>query len=60
MPKQPPPSGGCCFFTVAAQQREYNTPLLLTGDNDRAAHAVARAVGITEVHAALLYDRKYK
>jgi Cu+-exporting ATPase len=33
-------------------------PVLLTGDNDRAARAVARAVGITEVISGVLPARK--
>ena len=33
-------------------------PVLLTGDGPAAAHAVAAAVGITEVHAGVLPDEK--
>src|SRR6201999_2927135 len=33
-------------------------PVLLTGDNERAAHAVARAVGIDEVIAGVLPSEK--
>lgn len=34
------------------------TPWLLTGDNERAAHAVAQSVGIDNVQAELLPDQK--
>lgn len=34
------------------------TPVLLTGDNDNAAHAIAASVGISEVHANCLPETK--
>lgn len=36
------------------------TPVLLTGDAEGPAHAVARATGISEIHAALLPEDKLK
>jgi heavy metal translocating P-type ATPase len=44
--------------TVAALRRARITPILLTGDNERAAKRMAREAGIEEVHAGVLPDRK--
>ncbi len=44
--------------TVAALRQAGITPILLTGDNERAARRMARAAGIDEVHAGVLPDRK--
>ena len=35
-----------------------HSPILLTGDNERAARRLAEEVGITEVRAGLLPDAK--
>jgi Cu+-exporting ATPase len=43
---------------VAALRRAGLTPVLLTGDNERAARRIAREVGIDEVHAGVLPDGK--
>ena len=43
---------------VAALQREGVHVVMLTGDNSRTAEAVARKVGIDEVHADVLPDQK--
>ncbi len=39
-------------------QQGVSTIVMLTGDNQRTAHAVAREVGIDEVHAELLPEQK--
>ena len=44
--------------TVTALRRAGITPILLTGDNERAAKRMAREAGIDEVHAGVLPDRK--
>ena len=43
---------------VAALRRMGLRPVLLTGDNDRAAHAIASQVGIDEVRAEVLPEDK--
>ncbi|HWP34112.1 MAG TPA: cation-translocating P-type ATPase [Thermodesulfobacteriota bacterium] len=44
--------------TVAALRRAGLEPVLLTGDNERAARRIAREVGIGEVYAGVLPDGK--
>jgi P-type Cu+ transporter len=44
--------------TVARLRAEGLTPVLVTGDNPRAAHHVAEQLGITEVRAEVLPDGK--
>jgi len=44
--------------TVAALRQAGITPILLTGDNERAAKRVAREAGIDEVYASVLPDGK--
>ena len=44
--------------TVAALRKAGITPILLTGDNERAAQRVAREAGIDQVYAGVLPDRK--
>lgn len=44
--------------TVAALRRAGITPILLTGDNERAARRIAAEAGITEVHAGILPEGK--
>ncbi|GCB05250.1 cation-translocating P-type ATPase [Ralstonia sp. SET104] len=44
--------------TVAALRRAGLTPVLLTGDNERAARRIAAEAGIDEVHAGVLPKRK--
>ncbi len=44
--------------TIAALSKAGIKPILLTGDNARAANRVARETGIEEVHAGVLPDRK--
>lgn len=43
---------------IAAIKKLGVTPVMLTGDNERAAHAMAERVGIDEVHGALLPEQK--
>lgn len=43
---------------VAALDQAGVSSIMLTGDNKRAAHYVAKQVGITEVHGALLPEEK--
>jgi Cu+-exporting ATPase len=43
---------------VAAIKKARLTPVLVTGDNERAARLVAQQVGIDEVHAAVLPGQK--
>ena len=45
-------------MTVAALRKAGIKPILLTGDNERAATRMAREAGIDEVHAGVLPDRK--
>lgn len=44
--------------TVARLKKEGITPWLVTGDNPRAAGAIARAVGISEIRAGVLPEGK--
>jgi heavy metal translocating P-type ATPase len=44
--------------TVAALKRAGIKPILLTGDNERAARQIGREAGIEEVHAGVLPARK--
>ena len=44
--------------TVTALKRQGRRPVLLTGDNERTAEAIARAVGIEEVRARVQPDEK--
>ena len=44
--------------TVAALRKAGIKPVLLTGDNERAARRMAREAGIDEVYAGVLPDRK--
>lgn len=43
---------------IAALRKAGLRTVLLTGDNERAAHRIAREVGIDEVHAGVLPDAK--
>ena len=43
---------------IAAIKKLGVTPVMLTGDNERAAHAVAERIGIDEVHGTLLPEQK--
>ncbi len=43
---------------VAALKRDGLRVVMVTGDNEVTAHAIARRLGIDEVHAAVLPDRK--
>lgn len=45
-------------LTVAALRRAGVTPIMLTGDNERAARRVADEIGIDEVHAGVLPHEK--
>ncbi|HEV8439531.1 MAG TPA: cation-translocating P-type ATPase [Methylomirabilota bacterium] len=44
--------------TVAGMRQAGLVPVLVTGDNERAAQRVAREAGIDQVHAGVLPDRK--
>jgi Cu+-exporting ATPase len=44
--------------TIAALRRDGIEPVLVTGDNERAARRIARAAGIDEVHAGILPGAK--
>ncbi|WP_370645635.1 heavy metal translocating P-type ATPase [Butyricimonas sp. DFI.6.44] len=43
---------------VAELQKEHVRPVMLTGDNEAAASAIAARLGITDVHASLLPENK--
>ena len=43
---------------VASLRKSGLAPILVTGDNERAAHRIAREVGIDEVHDGVLPQRK--
>ncbi len=45
---------------IAALKAQGLTPVLLTGDNERAARAIARTLGIEEVHAGCLPEDKIR
>ncbi len=44
--------------TVAALRKAHIQPVLLTGDNERAARSIARELGIDKVHAGVLPEQK--